>query len=1322
MKLHIPRRVFRAIPALASPRRAPSAPQAFPNPRPLFQQNSRFNEMLPQRGRALAHSVVRKMAENNRDAARRWGSTLGIGVDPADRTLAVPGQVRARGELTREAFYNDHTWKVGHKYEGLDMRAPESFPLRPAINFIEERNKRRLQAEASHSPTRRPCQDLVRQTEERLAERRREVRLVRSEAQKTKEFARTERKEMLNEVIQALRQDLDARKRLVKTEIRMLPIEDPISPPMVLLRPQLFDPHLITIVLHEEPAEGRLFGPEEGDTIQTLFLSPGDKSELTFAQVFRDGGMAQPAPPSETTAERFAGFSAASEAAGNSTSAGTVASQPFQRRPRREVVLVLPKAMGFGDQAPRDVKRSEYAENFCYYRIDPLSIVQYLQEHNISPNDPLPLEKLRQVLALIGLPMSSSEEVQCYASMLEKEQARRDRLDTARKAAENARREKYEELDLVRAQRMRQAAIGEQEKRKMVIEKERTDSGKLRGMSERKRREKLEKQEKQVAKRNGWRAKAVQDFAREIVLSTVENMLGKMKTALAPEDTLYVTTQTQTRKQQSRAAKTRPGATVVHYASKKVQTPAEWMLPDQLEVGVGFDSKEAAEPAPQRRNRMVVFEDLDEEDVDILSCRQSREVLLQPAPGRINVTLRRRVTARISPVRQSVAARNSSSSKRTIADVGTGRIQSNRPGRGPAHRATAGNADGRLIQSSRPGDDVSSGSEQDEDAGNTGGDSAGIRDSSEPPIKIKLSTFGTAATAGTQPDPTQSRKAVSSSKLAEASPKVDSMQSGESPQSQGLAPPAHHRSKWLSARMKIQVAAVLAETIGKSSGSTGPGEPNNGSESAPGAGIQSVIVPATTPAGRQKRTMKGTEEPPSGKPGEEMQFRFDYGDEENVDVSSINRGDRQRAEKSNLPPPPGERQEERTDFLKLSLDQLKQSLVKLQSVNQRLEQDKAAQAETERKMKEAEAKKQSASPSKPSSPKKNQRQTTAEEELIAQQFALLLKQREDAEDRQRQLVLAEAERNRVAALTPKSSIEDEAVLSPENNKREDLEQNAARFKRRLADPKRFTVIAQSIEKDEDLKNIVMQRSDRDLAAMKACDGLLTGFFENDEEMRRANLLLSKFTPAIDLTSRFDVKTDDSFSEEEQSASPRVLTRPDREKPAVGAAEGVIQAQNVKRIAGREKPDVLSAHADELFEDMLIDAGTSVSEHVEAKERFRMIAQKLAVIEKISYERQKFFENMHRMMEPRWNIGDCASEPQNCDPSARSGLEPPSVNSSRKQSGGEEPQKKYRVNLEMLHRRGQMTQLEILDRRSHYWSNKEGPCTERARTTSRQFFC
>ncbi len=144
-----------------------------------------------------------------------------------------------------------------------------------------------------------------------------------------------------------------------------------------------------------------------------------------------------------------------------------------------EHIVVLPKAFGFGDAAPREIGFDEYSENFKFYRLDPATVLDFVKKNGINPDAEISVKKLREVLEMAALPLESEEDRTRYKDMLDKERRRKERLESSRMQSDEARKHKREQREHRNEEHLHELEQAEREGRLRLLGKEKTAAEKL---------------------------------------------------------------------------------------------------------------------------------------------------------------------------------------------------------------------------------------------------------------------------------------------------------------------------------------------------------------------------------------------------------------------------------------------------------------------------------------------------------------------------------------------------------------------------------------------------------------------------------------------------------------------------------------------------------------------------------------------------------------------------------------------------------------------------------------------------------------------------
>eukprot|EP01022_Parablepharisma_sp_SALTPOND_P030819 TRINITY_DN775_c0_g1_i1.p2 TRINITY_DN775_c0_g1~~TRINITY_DN775_c0_g1_i1.p2 ORF type:complete len:1425 (-),score=235.92 TRINITY_DN775_c0_g1_i1:18735-23009(-) len=1317
-------RIFRSPQRHEITQRTPSAPMS----NGIVYE--RFNEVPSKKPRLWRESVLPR------------GEVLGIGIDPMEPTVLPPSLVKERAELNKEVYYHDPVWKNEKKQYGVEIQSPANFPLRSAINFIEERKKKAAELEKNHEQIKRPCHDLVKQIKAELEEKKKEVSNFRKAQMEKLDFIRAERKNRVREEKEAYFHDKNASGRKketigISTESNLRVITLLKSTGKIPLKPKVFDPHLVSIIFHEDTT-GRLFGPSTGtDTVLISFANTEGTPQANIQSILQ-----------------LAELSYTNNNIANANNVNVESAQYFATRNRREIVILLPKAVTFGDTAPREPRKSEYAENFVYYRIDPEKIVEYLKEQKLDPTAPMSMSKLKDILAFLGLPLNSKEEIDKYAEMLEKEKNRKERIEMAKKKEEKERKLKQEEKEQNHFKKMQEVMRESQAKKDKIMDKQRTISEKLKELSEQKKEEKIKRHKNKeehrflVNQRAEIKAFIIKDVLQPIISAAVNKAKTFESSVIEKVPSIHVTKQakksSQTRYEDySHITRHDGNETILKCISRKVQTPTEWNLNSTFKVDVGYDVGKPEGGSKKFKVHRQIIEESELKNINSSNSLQdsedfdrSQQQKLEPAkklldekktPSYDRETLAKFTNAPLkSGVRNEGTKQTTTTLKKEQTKENSTRKQPEPTSEEELEATMTGDKKQTKKRKKKKGKKGSKKKEKvvnEQPHDNT--NKATPSDRTPEPTHVIPTTQKDAKSPKRQLDSRPSPKSTFTKSPSQIKFTISKPEVKKSPDNKVEADPpstnapntnnnlfkstlvrylGRPTNNPLRPQSKLGHAKALLDASNLSHHTDNKDASNNSMHSAADPeGITDV------------KTIKA-ENPPK------MKFRIEYDPEETIKVQPQEQQEvKQKAQSiiAQMPTPiqkPAQKAEteKRDKMVKLSIKELKKNLASLQGVGLKLPTPKPAVE----KPPVAPGLPKAEKVAQPMSPSKNQKKVSAEEEQLAQAFALLLKKQE--EEAEKLKGEKQGRLNIELDASPISSGTEEYDPAAFMNTITSNEKNTERIKRRLTDPKKFTLIAHTIGKDEDLQNIVMQRSEADLEALANCEELLGKFFvlPKVQDMLKEGHKQPKFTPFVEITEEVEEEEPTTLCRSPQGRASQkgelAWTGLDTAELKIATNKAKILAQNIKmlgKLIGKVKSN---------YEDLLDEENNQVDEEdsVMAKERFKKAGKTLVIIEKMMQERQKHFEQLHRMHLKEANPSNEAEFSRglirsafNSNRGSETGLRGkelvedlqfPAI--SRKQSG--KVCRKYKVNLDVLKKREEMSQLEILERRSHYWPSRE----------------
>ena len=346
------------------------------------------------------------MGNNNSNTHKE---PIGIGIEPNDFTIVCPSTVKERKDLNMNIYFNDNLWRIKTEREQLDNKNPEFFPTREQINFLEMRKTKRAVAELKRGgKIQRPCFDQKKTIEAELENKKRAVLFTRERRAKYREIFIMQIEENRMAMMHDKNASLPAEKnkKIIEKPKKIIQKIHPLA--KVQVKPKTYPQYLVSVVFNQEDFEETEIEkiaakPKQAKTFFVFFgcdpNSVNDESEVNLSELVYN----LQAMKDMTNDENM-----------------------------KEYIILLPKAYSFGDVAPREMKYSEYTENFNYFKFDPKAIVRYLIENKIKPGETFSLKKIKEILEMVGLPLKTEEEKRKYKEMIEKEKAKKERLENNR--------------------------------------------------------------------------------------------------------------------------------------------------------------------------------------------------------------------------------------------------------------------------------------------------------------------------------------------------------------------------------------------------------------------------------------------------------------------------------------------------------------------------------------------------------------------------------------------------------------------------------------------------------------------------------------------------------------------------------------------------------------------------------------------------------------------------------------------------------------------------------------------------------------------------
>ncbi len=261
----------------------------------------------------------------------------------------------------------------------------------------------------------------------------------------------------------------------------------------------------------------------------------------------------------------------------------------------------------------------------------------------------------------------------------------------------------------------------------------------------------------------------------------------------------------------------------------------------------------------------------------------------------------------------------------------------------------------------------------------------------------------------------------------------------------------------------------------------------------------------------------------------------------------------------------------------------------------------------------------------------------------------------------------------------------------------DPTKSADRMLRRLNDPKRMALILDSLQNNEELKNIFLQRSSEDINSLQGCNLALKGFFGERQfpDFYRSKLGNSKFTPIVDLTKDLNEATERGWHKTEtisDTASPKHAS--DKAGMDTDSLKDQIVVNDVysKLIRRGTMLSMLINKNSREYEEMLKDLK---ERPLNPEERLALLKLHILAAAKMLKYRQRELEQIKSEYFASETVPGAAA-PKSADSLAPTRLTSGTMSTAGTADG--KRKRKYRVNMGMLGQRAGMGNLELMERR------------------------
>jgi len=280
------------------------------------------------------------------------------------------------------------------------------------------------------------------------------------------------------------------------------------------------------------------------------------------------------------------------------------------------------------------------------------------------------------------------------------------------------------------------------------------------------------------------------------------------------------------------------------------------------------------------------------------------------------------------------------------------------------------------------------------------------------------------------------------------------------------------------------------------------------------------------------------------------------------------------------------------------------------------------------------------------------------------------------------------------------------------------------IRKKLKNPKRLAKLLNRLAKDENLKNMFLQRTDNDIEALQACELVMGNFFSPGrfEDFDKANLAISRFTPIVDIPK--EVQNETENEELNNSLTKTIDSKPkqllsDEEKRKNSEDIGKIIARHIgfKFADAENEMKKIIDRASQNYEELV---NNPEIKQMVPNDKVKALKYHLMILEQIINGRQTAVQELSQQIShkplhvknnsmPEINIAGPRT------PSQTSTMLPEIKQQKRMNDTCLSDKKRYKVNIELIKKRGKMSQLEKMERRYHF-------ITEKCPATNAGFSC
>jgi len=500
---------------------------------PAQKTTVRFNENQTKFGKLERFASSQFLNENSQNVT---SNLLGIGLKN-DETLVPPKLLKERKEMYKKIFYQDLNWGQKTQYAPLDNNNPEKFPMRESVDYLKLRKEAGLFSSGNRTPVKRLCQDYIEQHKNELHLKKDEVNNYKKEMTDRNDQARKYAYSVKREKRQAVIHDLNVAKTNIQAQEIIPKVIKVIK--KITIKPRntyklntYQAPYIIYDENNEADDEILFTGSKKVPMVnknptRTVLVKVGgglDQCGQTDSFLFEDPNNRSNSNNNNNGINLYQMLKeiTKSEQKVEQTPNPNI-SEPSIILPRKEIVILLPKVFGFNSMAPKEVTNSEFAENYQYFKVDAKLIEEYLVKNNVDPHENVSLEKVRDIVETLGLPLENEDQKLKYKKMLEKERLRKERIERQLTEKKEERELKNMESSEKKRKKFIEMQKEEQQKRAEIMNKQQEITNKMRNLSE----EKLKEKSKKLIESESKRLLREKDRAIKEIRRDIENFIQK---------------------------------------------------------------------------------------------------------------------------------------------------------------------------------------------------------------------------------------------------------------------------------------------------------------------------------------------------------------------------------------------------------------------------------------------------------------------------------------------------------------------------------------------------------------------------------------------------------------------------------------------------------------------------------------------------------------------------------------------------------------------------------------------------------------------------